>query len=329
MGGTAIRQTTLWNNTQWSGVVTLGSPLRGATIAASGVNGTNAAFVDNGMNRMMAGPGVGAGSAPPIYPGLGLQLKPASILGELFSKWLAGIINDKLMSKFGLTGQTASDLAPGSTYQNDVVNQNVDFPKIFVWGNESYPVLWRLVGTYAGENTTDDEGVNIASDVANIYNTISNGEEAMSWINIGAHGFHQWRKGKWEEGQNWANTDSNVGWQTVIGAQWTETVMGTYWENTCSEEHYYNYCDQQSDPELCRSYCIITYPVAWTVYHETPSDGVVTSQSAQNQGGAWQGFPREAQNINHGELKRIDRVQPTMNWVLDGGNNPTVFRISY
>lgn len=64
----------------------------------------------------MAGPGVGAGSAPPIYPGLGLQLKPASILGELFSKWLAGIINDKLMSKFGLTGQTASDLAPGSTY---------------------------------------------------------------------------------------------------------------------------------------------------------------------------------------------------------------------
>lgn len=85
MGGAAIRHITIDNNNHWLGVVTLGSPLRGAQIAASGTNGTNAAYVDNGLNRMMAGPGVGAGSAPPLFPGLGLKIQPSGILGELFS----------------------------------------------------------------------------------------------------------------------------------------------------------------------------------------------------------------------------------------------------
>jgi hypothetical protein len=210
------------------------------------------------------------------------------------------------MSKFGLTGQTATDLSPASKYQNTVAGQSVALPKILVWGNESYPILWRLVGTYAGDNTSDDQGANLASDVANIYNTIANGEEVMSWINIGAHGFHQWRKDKWEEGRNWANTDSNDGWRHVIGANWTEYIPTTYWENTCTEEHYYNFCDTQPDPEACRSYCIITYPWGYNVYHDLPSDGVVTYESATNSGGSWQDYAKEALNnlimVNLSEL---------------------------
>ncbi|TLV00382.1 hypothetical protein [Dyadobacter luticola] len=329
MGGAAIRHVTLGNNIHWSGVVTMASPLRGAQIAASGYNGTNAAFINNGINRMMAGPGVGAGSAPPLYAGLGLKLDPVSgLLGEIFSQSIAGKVNDILMSSFGLTGQTATDLSPGSAYQNSKVGLSASVPKILIWGNESYPILWRTVGTYAKDNSADDDGVNKASQIANQYNLIANGEEAASWVNLPLHGFHQMRKNKWQEGKNWINTDSNTGWRQVIGATWVETVNGTYWENTCSEEYYYTYCDTQPDPAQCRSYCILTYPTAYNIYHDIPSDGVVTQESATNQGGAWQGFSQQAfGNINHGEFKRINRIQDTMNWVFDGGNNSSVFRI--
>jgi hypothetical protein len=278
---------------------------------------------------MMAGPGVGAGSAPPLFAGLGLKLDPvAGLLGELFSQSVASKVNDLLMGSFGLTGETATDLTPGSAYQNSKVGLSASVPKIMIWGNESYPILWRTVGTFAKGDKTDDHGVTKATQVADQYNLIANGEEAASWINLPLHGFHQMRKNKWQEGKNWINTDSNTGWQQVIGATWVETIDGTYWENTCSEEYYYTYCDTQPDPAQCRSYCIVTYPTVYYIYHDIPSDGVVTQASATNQGGAWQGFSQQAfGNINHGELKKLNRIQDTMNWLFDGGNNASVFRI--
>ncbi|MCE7043356.1 hypothetical protein [Dyadobacter sp. CY312] len=252
----------------------MGSPLRGAQISTSASDGTNTAFVGSGRDKMMAGPNVGSAVSPPIWPGLGLEFSFIQPLATLYSNSIAEWANNRLMSKFGLSGQTAEDLKPGSNYQNTRAGQTSYVPKILIWGSENYPILWKVLGTYViGDSETN--GVNLASDIADLYNLMVNGEEFQSWVNFPFHGFHQWRKGKWEEGRNWMNTDSNTGWQQVIGATWVETINGTYWENTCSEEYYYTYCDTQPDPAQCRSYCILTYPTVYYITMTNPAMGLL------------------------------------------------------
>jgi hypothetical protein len=116
----------------------------------------------------------------------------------------------------------------------------------------------------------------------------------------------------------------------VIGALYEEPVWFTYWENGCSDEHYYSYCDQQSDPEMCRSNCIISYPyVGGHIYHDLPSDGIVTSDSQTNRGGNWRGYVVEASGVNHREFRTVNNIDPIMRWILNGGNDPSSFSISY
>ncbi len=327
LGGTAVRQVTIWSHAHWKGVVTMGSPLRGAQIAASGTNGVNQGFINNGHDRMMAGPQVGAGMAPPLFPGIGLELEPTGILGQVFSSEFAYKANKKLMDAFGLTGNTAADLNPASAYQNNIAVHSVATPKILVWGNEVYPILWRIVGTYTFLKH-EQNGIDLANKVAGLHQNIANGEEVLSWANLPLHGFHQWRKGKWLEGRDWVNTDSNTGWQNVIGATYTETVTNYYPHDRCGPEGF-AMCELSNSYAYCVDYCTEWIPYTQTIYHNEASDGVVTYKSATNNGGSWQGYHREAQNVNHGEFKRVDRVEPTLNWVFNGGNNTPVFRISY
>jgi hypothetical protein len=327
LGGTAARQVSFWNNAHWRGIVTMGSPLRGGKISASASDGTNTAFINNGIDRMMAGPGVGAGTAPPIFPNLGILIHQVSILGQLFSGTLASKANSTLMNSFGLVGQTAVDLHPNSNYQSGVQFQGATVPKILIWGNEVYPLLWRTVGTYSSDNGTDDQGVNIASTAADIYNTIANGEEALSWANLPMHGFHQWRKGKWEEGKNWVNNDSNAGWEEVIGSNYTELVSWYETVVTCDANQWQACYASSPPPGYCDDYCTDQVYHSYTVYHDYPSDGVVTQRSAINDGGSWQGIHLEAPNTNHGEFKRPDRVRPTLDWVFNNGDQSGHFQI--
>ncbi|MCF2495410.1 hypothetical protein [Dyadobacter chenhuakuii] len=325
LGGTAIRQVSLWGSS-WRGVVTMGSPLRGAQISTSASDGTNTAFVDNGRERMMAGPSVGSAVSPPIWPNLGLEFTFIQPLATLYSEGIAKWVNKKLMDSFGLEGQTAVDLKPGSTYQNSIVNQTSSVPKIFIWGNENYPILWKVVGTYAIWDS-ETNGVNLASDVANLYNAAVNGEEFQSWANLPMHGFHQWRKGKWEEGRNWMNTDSNEGWRHVIGASYTEYLSWYETVVTCDSYQWQACYASSPPPGYCDDYCTDQVFHSIVIYHDLPSDGVVPAASQRNIDGAWQGHHREAPGINHGEFKIPDRIQSQLNWVFDNGDGTDVFGI--
>ncbi|WP_026629253.1 hypothetical protein [Dyadobacter alkalitolerans] len=325
LGGTAIRQVSLWGSS-WRGVVTMGSPLRGAQISTSASNGTNTSFVENGRQRMMAGPSVGSAVSPPIWPNLGLEFSFIQPLATLYSNTIAGWGNSLLMNSFGLTGQTATDLMPGSSYQNSTASQTSGVPKILIWGSENYPILWKIIGTYAiGDSETN--GINLASDVASLYNAAANGEEFQSWANLPMHGFHQWRKGKWEEGRNWMNTDSNEGWRNVIGASYTEYVSWYETVVTCDSYQWQACYASSPPPGYCDDYCTDQVFHSYVVYHDLPSDGVVIAESAKNIGGSWQGYHKEAPGINHGEFKNAGRVQPILNWVFDNGEGSNIFTI--
>lgn len=326
LGGAAVREVSLWNAAYWVGAVTMGSPLRGAQIATSADDGTNSSFVGNGRDRMMAGPNVGSAVSPPIWPNLGLEFNFIAPIATLYSNTIAGWANDGLMSKFGLSGQTKTDLKPGSTYQNSRSGQASTVPKILIWGSETYPILWKIVGTYAiGDSETN--GINLTSDVANLYNAAVNGEEFQSWANLPMHGFHQWRKGKWEEGRNWMNTDSNEGWRHVIGASYTEYVSWYETVVTCDSYQWQACYASSPPPGYCDDYCTDQVFHSYVVYHDLPSDGVVTAESQQNNGGSWQGYHKEAPGVNHGEFKNPGRLEPILNWVFDNGEGSNIFRI--
>jgi hypothetical protein len=161
-----------------------------------------------------------------------------------------------------------------------------------------------------------------------VYNYIAIGEEVLSWANLPLHGFHQMRKGRWEEGRNWVNTDSNVGWENVIGSQYTEYV--TWYETvvTCDSYQWQACYASSPPPGYCDDYCTDQEFHAIVLYHDYDSDGVVPAHSQTNSGGNWQGQHLEAPGINHGEFKKPEKIRTTLEWIFDGNYNNTVFAIS-
>jgi hypothetical protein len=326
MGGVAVRQVDVWNPSHWSGIVTMGSPLRGARIANSASNGTSTNFINNAFNQMTKGPDAGT-SAAMLLPGQGLLFGTIYQLfaQELSSHNVGNLATTAIMNSVGLVGQTASDLSVGSAYMNGIAASATNTPKIFIWGSESDPIFWRTVGSM-GEH--DDEwGVNLRNKMSNVYTTLADVEYALRFTNPFFWGFHDWRGDQWAAGRNWVNYGSNDGWRNVIGAVYTETVWITTYENTCSEEFYYYYCDQQPDPQVCRANCDRYSYTPHTLYHNDPSDGVVAAPSQQNAGGNWNGYLREAQGVNHREMRTVGKIEPHLTWVMNGEYLPGVFRI--
>jgi hypothetical protein len=326
LGGVAARQVDLWNQNQWKGVVTMGSPLRGAQLVNSVNNGAVQAFINNGIIQLMKGPEAGT-SVAIVLPGLGILIHEIGVWGTTYSNTIAGLLTSSITNTIGLTPATSSDLSSESPYIQQVSGASTPTPKIIVWGNESDPLLWRTAGSFAGG--TDQEGVDNANKAVNVYTTLADVEYALRFINPIFWGFHDRRGDAWADGRDWLNYDSNTGWRQVIGALYTETITGEVWENACSEEYYYYYCDQQSDPELCRSYCTRMHYQIWHIYHDLPSDGIVTKESQINAGGNWRGEVREAPGVNHREFRTVRNIDDTMTWILDGNYRDDIFRIHY
>lgn len=161
MGGVAVRQVDIWNQGQWSGIVTMGSPLRGARIANSAQNGTSANFINNAIHQMMRGPNSGTSLAL-LVPGAGILLAEGTTLINqiLYSVNVGQLASQTIMNGVGLVGQTATDLAQGSGYLTSISNNYTNTPKILIWGNETDPIFWRTMGSMAEH---DDEWGHVLS----------------------------------------------------------------------------------------------------------------------------------------------------------------------
>jgi hypothetical protein len=215
LGGVAARQVDLWNSNQWKGIVTMGSPLRGARLVNSVNNGAVQAFIDNGIRQLMKGPKAGS-SAGILHPELGLLIHDIGCWGTTHSNTLAEKVTTSITNTIGLTQATSSDLSSESPYIQQVSGAGTSTPKIVVWGNESDPLLWRTAASFAG--STDEEGVKASNSAADVYKVLADIEYALRFVNPFLWAFFDRRGDAWAAGRDWVNYDSNTGWRNVIGA---------------------------------------------------------------------------------------------------------------
>lgn len=327
MGGVAVRQVDIWNSSHWSGIVTMGSPLRGAQVANSATNGTGTAYINNAMNQLMRGPQAGATHAP-LVAAFGLLIQAAGILGEIFSVNIAQKATDAIMNSIGLVGQTRDDLSTGSAYMTGVASASTATPKIFIWGSENDPLFWRTIGSMA--ESTDDAGVSLRNHARNQYTTIADQEYALRFINLPLYALHNHRGNEWSAGRDWINYESNDGWAKVIGASYSVTQQVPVLRDRCGPE---GFDDCMSNPShstaYCMDLCTETIMETRTYHYNDPSDGVVPAPSQRNSGGGWTGYALEAPGVNHREMRKQANISPTLDWVLNGGYRSDIFQIKY
>jgi hypothetical protein len=327
MGGVAARQLNLWNDTRWAGIITLGSPLRGARIVNAVRDGEAQALINNATTQLLRGPK--AGSVVFILnPVIGYLFISAGVLGTVYSNQIAGNVINTLVNKLSLTPPTIADLSPDGGYMANVVNQNAPKPKINIWGSESDPLLWRLAGTFMQGD--DNQGVNTMNTISGFYAGMADIEFAMSWIAFPFHSFFDWRGNEWGAGRDWVIYTSNDAWAQLIGAAYSQTVSGSTPKMICDYNYYYSTCGTTANPDACRAQCWVSQPYSYTNYIKTESDGVVPASSQRNDNGAWRdNIVRAEGNINHQEHLRWDRIEPTLNRIFDlnysGANQ--VFRV--
>lgn len=316
LGGTATRQVDINNPSEWSSVITVGSPLRGAQIAVSTQNGVAQNFVSTGVTELLRGPSVGSVSFTILGP-LGILIRAASVWGTLYSNNIAGAIVNAITSNLSLTPTTAADLNPAGSYMQNLSGQGTGTPKIQIWGNEVDPVLWRVAGTFASQG--DAWGVNLSNDAAGLYHTAADIEYAASWVFIVLHGYYNHRGHQWMAGANWIRHTSNPAWQNVIGAAsfQTQQVQVLEYDLACGEAIHDTPCPSGTPNCPTDAHC---YSWVWRemqVYTVHPTDGVVPANSQRNDGGAWRGYIREAPGVNHMEMLEWGTMQPTLDFVFN------------
>lgn len=242
----------------------------------------------------MKGPNAGT-TAAVVIPQAGILLDQAGFLGTTYSDTVAGIVTGKITQSFGLTPATSADLSFESPYMLNLAGQSTNTPKIIIWGNESNPILCRTAGSFGASD--DDQGVSSANTAVDIYTTLADIEHGLRFANPALWSFHDWRGDQWAEGRDWLNYDSNTGWRNVIGAAYTTTETYTTSTVIC-DSHQWQACYASNPPtsDFCVNQCNITQTITETIYHDLPSDGVVTSNSQRNVGGGWWGTVREASN---------------------------------
>lgn len=336
----------LSNPNHWSGVLTVGSPLRGAQIATSTRNGVAQNFIANGTRELLRGPQAGSvvaslvGSITCLASGLTFGLIPCiplnlliqtfGTLGTVYSSEIAALIVREINNSLNLTDATAGDLNPNGGYMQNLIGQSTGTPKIQIWGREDNPIFWRLAGTFARQG--DDEGVNLSNTAAGAYQSLANAEFAISWVPpfIFRHGFYNHRGHQWMAGANWIRDTSNDAWPNVIGAGFFQTVT------VYVQEYDYNcgmtasLCgNDPNNPSGSDEHCFSWVYRDIQVYYPDQSDGVVPAYSQRNDGGAWRGYILEAPGVNHMEILDVNEIRPTFDFVFNQGDAgiDQVFRI--
>ncbi|PWJ59637.1 hypothetical protein CLV98_102471 [Dyadobacter jejuensis] len=327
MGGVAVRQVDIWNQGQWSGIVTMGAPLRGARIANSAQNGTSVNFINNAIYQMMKGPNAGT-SMTSLVPGFGIRIAQGNtLLNEvIYSVNVGQLATQTIMNQVGLVGQTATDLAQGSGYMTGIAGTHTNTPKIFIWGSETDPIFWRTMGSMDGHG--DEWGRVISRDIYGLYKFISDAEYVHQVLYPWSLLIHGNRGDAWKAGYQWVDTGANDGWRNVIGAKYTET--GSYINRiiTCDSYGWQQCYASNPPPGYCENVaCAREETVYFAIYHDEPSDGIVPASSQRNDNGGWWGFPLEAPGVNHREMRNAEKISSSLSWVLDGGTNENIFRI--
>ncbi len=347
MGAMALREIDVYHQKPFSGIITVGAPLKGGNIinTDAGINfAQNTAYY--GKRWIVASAAVGlAAVAGSLLP----KVFGAAFIGNYYSAaFIASVvgINSELMLKEdGIirwkaenmapnSGLTQSDLQPNSGYTNQFNNTYTNTPKIQIFGNEYQPVAWHVLETNNLIALSTVRLINYASLTA-----------ALAW---GVYAY-------WNP---WAAYASYECFQTHHyfkdngngNAQWhTDVIQSSHWEKR--SWHFWRLskvwnCLTENKVEqrwncrkwgwfswLCNaiSYAVSIVTCFWNVIWELvtqeywelvldPSDGVVPLSSQKGEGQEWSrnAIQIEALGVNHNEMGNHDEMTKIFNAIWDG-----------
>jgi pimeloyl-ACP methyl ester carboxylesterase len=300
MGGVIARRidrTATAPTERFGGIITVGSPLDGAPVANSIVNGNVATAVSDGISCLSRGPWASLGLlnfAIPIFGNIGtVYVLPNSIAEKLDATSFGGsaTINDLKVSGSGI--EQDKNAAPTNT------------PKISIWGNENSPIHWHILESQLGKPI--GQYADIASYVY-LAGAITHGAIAVfNWWN--PYGWYNaWASYEWYVGYDWIANDSERIYNNLIGSDMV--VQQCY---TVQRDYYYwnQDCDDATVEQWRRCRLIYggTIPVNYCdqVHNNGISDAFIPAVSQRGDGSrSWRVggqlvTTREALEINHEE----------------------------
>ena len=218
MGGLMFRHFDLVNPNKIGGIITVGTPLRGAKVANSFIDGSVKNYVDNASYQLNKA----------INDDYNVNQLPYVItaLGNLKSKLSAfsyGNFKDQI-SGFA-SPPTVVDLAENSTINNvDGGHSASTTPKISIYGNEASPVFWRLVGSAKskvhpideqdGPNSGEADRNKLANYFAyerdSYYSLVVSSPLNLFGWNLSF--YYSYLASEYNDGLTWIQSDSENGW---------------------------------------------------------------------------------------------------------------------
>ena len=312
MGGVAIAgDISRENPNQYKGIITVGSPLRGARIVNAHRSGELGRALERGTKALVAGP---------VWFDV--------IIGNVVAKELMIVLKDKLAPD-DINNASAWELQEGSVYLNRLANHIPTIPHLAIWGNENRPVLWRFAGTASEDITSgilrnmyEAKMVRTVKQIQAIYLAFAISYAAKAVANIFvpfvgwvAAAWDVYRADQWRRGYNYLRHNAESDWNNLIGATGTEQrercdMQSGGWY--CDDPDRWRTCYYRPERQVCYKY---------THHFSGESDGFISKHS---QIGEYTQFAkgdydeREAVGANHLEQNRHREVKKWLKAAFDG-----------
>ena len=315
MGGVAGRQLDVQNTGFFGGIITFGSPLRGARVVNNVNNGVASQYISNATSKLLQGP---TGGIWGVFNGF------FDLIGSRNINDFAGdnIINS-VRNNLNLTPQTTNDLAEESGYNQGFYGNSTGTPKLVLWGNENSPIHVRLAA--GSQNANEEQWVNAWNDARQFYGFKRDVCEIMKWTNFVLFPLWNWRANNWATGYNYLLDQSENEWANLIGGGFTyqQTVTEYVFVGTNLADYDNCIVAANGDPaqtQICQDtyFQWVTFQV--TMFGRDPTDGLVPRRSQIAENTAWSSNAdvRELVGNNHQEMRRSDLSRGELDAAFNG-----------
>jgi pimeloyl-ACP methyl ester carboxylesterase len=338
MGGAIARRLDRTGLRVIGGIITVGSPMDGAPVANSVVNGNAGRAIGDAIYALGRGPLSLLG-----LNSLSIQIKGNIVGSGALSNVLSVIVGP---STFGNDAATLEDLKVGGAgIEADKNADPTNTPKISIWGNEDSPTHWNIMQTQSQLPTVAFSGIPIQLTVPELATGFSYAYlaasivcatiAAINWYNpvgwYNAYAAYQW----WA-GYDWIANDSERIYNNLIGADMVVQQCYTYTSQYCT------YPDERCDDtpinwQYCQTICTPTTGTnCINVHNNGISDAFIPAVSQRGDGSrSWRtGSGQTITTIEAMHMNHFEELQPENQEMRDifdrifTGSIDEVFRIN-
>jgi hypothetical protein len=300
LGGVVARHLDL-GGTPMGGIITIGSPLDGAPIANSILNGGVNFAVSNGINQLERGPWASLLPFPTMYALVD------NINTNVTSPFLATVFNAIANTNTWGGSTTLNDIKEGG-YQSDINANPTNTPKISIWGNETQEGHWEIAKSATGTDVPFISDVMVT--VYDVFTATFAGIGAFNWWNPGGwYAFYV--STEWWAGSTWIRYDSERHWNNLIGSDMvvqrcvdlTYTYC-TFPDSRCAyTPQNWQYCMTR-----CNDY---TRNVCLNIHNNGLSDAFIPAVSQRGDGSrSWRVGSQPIRDIEAMQTNHWEELQP-------------------